>query len=748
MTGPLAPDRIVSQHPRIFLRDRAPVLLAAVLGLLISAAVSLALYQSERGGWLDTLTHTARTWQSQLERRLADIGLATELLARRLSAEPTLVEAAAFDRLAESLLARHPAVTEIAWLPRTTSTDATLARAGYSRGRMPGAPTPVPESEVPTTALASALSLNQATLSGAYRRSDKLRPVMTLFQPVTAPGTPDRVQGAVAVSLHPDILLGAITGGLAAGTPALRVLDRTAPDAPNLVYQTAGSTMSDVPLIDVMLPVASRSWQIIAAPPASGMPLARFSPALLALAIGLVGTALLVLHLAGLRRRGRAVEQQIALGTQALLEVNTNLRRNAEEREKALRALAESEARYRLLADHANDIISRQDQDGDITYVSPASRAILGYEPGELVGRRATHFVHADDWPAVRERLRAGDGSCTATFRVRHRDGHHVWLETVHRNLGPADGGTPGSLSISRDVTARMEAERALRDSEYLFRRVFESTAVGMAFFSPAGGRFLRANHALTEMLGYSTSELEEMTIADITHPADQHISPSEMQQMLAGAKDSFVVEKRYLHKNGSTVWILGNNTLIREPDGEPRYFVSQIQDISERKRAAQRLARLSHRQDLILHAAGEGIYGVDAEGNATFVNRAAAEMLGYDPADLVGVNMHTSTHDAGNAGAPAWEDCRVRRSIRDRETHYVDNEVFRHRDGHPIHVQYVSSPIIDQGRASGAVVVFSELELGWTPEVKEGRPAPARSDTQRGVAIKRKTRSDGCAEP
>ncbi len=433
-----------------------------------------------------------------------------------------------------------------------------------------------------------------------------------------------------------------------------------------------------------------------------------------ALIVLIAGTLLSLLLGAQLRaqaRRRLPIEQRMKASTAALLEANVELRRHAEAREATLHELRESEARYRLLADNATDLLSCHDEHGAITYVSPAAHHLLGYEPEELIGRNAYELFPSEDIGTIRREvatlLRTRE-AFTRNYRLRRRDGHAVWVETMHRILpGSADSMV---LCVSRDVTSRMQAERALRDSELMFRTVFEHSAVGMGLFSTGSGRFFRANHALGEMLGYSVAEFEGTTIRDITHPADQDVTPSEIQRVLSGDRESFVVEKRYLHKNGSTVWILANTTLIRHADGEPRHFVTQIQDISDRKQAESRLAQLSHRQDLILNAAGEGICGVDSDGRIGFANRVAAEILGFTPEEIIGRPLYATgrrddTHD------PEWAMCRVFRTIRDRQTLHANDETFRHRDGRAIAVHYVASPMLEQGRATGAVVVFSPHE-------------------------------------
>ncbi len=122
-------------------------------------------------------------------------------------------------------------------------------------------------------------------------------------------------------------------------------------------------------------------------------------------------------------------------------------------------------------------------------------------------------------------------------------------------------------------------------------------------------------------------------------------------------------------------------------------------------------LQSLQHRHQLILAAAGEGIYGLDNEGRTTFVNDAAHRILGWCEKDLIGKKLHDIHHHSHADGSHyPVDECPIYAALRDGEVHQVDDEVFWHSDGHCIAVEYTSTPIWEDGQVSGAVVVFREI--------------------------------------
>jgi PAS domain S-box-containing protein len=126
-----------------------------------------------------------------------------------------------------------------------------------------------------------------------------------------------------------------------------------------------------------------------------------------------------------------------------------------------------------------------------------------------------------------------------------------------------------------------------------LFQNAFEHAAIGMALVAP-DGKWLRVNRSVCEITGYSEAELLQRSFQDITHPDDLDLDLANVGKMLAGEIDSYQMEKRYLHKNGAIVWALLSVSLVRDNDGKPRFFISQIQDITSRKESERQLGEAS----------------------------------------------------------------------------------------------------------------------------------------------------------
>ncbi len=135
------------------------------------------------------------------------------------------------------------------------------------------------------------------------------------------------------------------------------------------------------------------------------------------------------------------------------------------------------------------------------------------------------------------------------------------------------------------------------------------------------------------------------------------------------------------------------------------------MQEIVERQRAEAALGRLSHHHELILNSAGEGVFGVDSDGHHTFVNRAAADMLGYEPNDLIGKTSHSVWHHSYADGTPYPEaDCPLHNGYKTGQVRQGDDQVFWRRDGASFPVHYISTPLYENGDLRGAVVIFQDI--------------------------------------
>lgn len=133
--------------------------------------------------------------------------------------------------------------------------------------------------------------------------------------------------------------------------------------------------------------------------------------------------------------------------------------------------------------------------------------------------------------------------------------------------------------------------------------------------------------------------------------------------------------------------------------------------EIAERMQTEEEMKRIKRQMELILESAGEGICGIDAKGYVTFVNKAACLMLGWDSANLIGKSHHEMVHHTRNNGEYyPIQECPISQAFQDGIVHFGSDEVFWAKDGTSFPVEYVSTPIMENGTLTGAVVVFRDI--------------------------------------
>ncbi|MGK7928878.1 MAG: PAS domain S-box protein [Spirulina sp.] len=170
-------------------------------------------------------------------------------------------------------------------------------------------------------------------------------------------------------------------------------------------------------------------------------------------------------------------------------------------------------------------------------------------------------------------------------------DGKPIWLEINRVPIHDRDGNVIGILGVLDDITQRKRAEEAIQESETLLNATFNQAAIGIAQ-TDREGKCLRVNQRYCDILGYSEAELNGLTFQDITHPEDFTADLGQYLQLWAGKISTYSLEKRYIRKDGTTIW--GNKTvaLVYDSQGRPRYATEILEDISDRKRAAVELQK------------------------------------------------------------------------------------------------------------------------------------------------------------
>ncbi len=262
-----------------------------------------------------------------------------------------------------------------------------------------------------------------------------------------------------------------------------------------------------------------------------------------------------------------------------------------EEHRKAEEAVKESEARFRQIFQQVTDYILVLEPANDgppiIVDASDAGFEKHGYTRKELLGKPIT-FLDADE-SKIPGRMGALEADKELRFEAIHRrkDGSTFIVDVSTKMI--TTGNKTLVFSVERDITARKQAEKALRESEEQFRSIFDYSKVGVNVLG-SDYKYIKVNRAFCDMIGYSEKELLMHDFKGITHPEDIETNMQLANKLRAGEIDFYHLEKRYIHKNGGTVW--GDLTVssVRAEDRTLRYVVAIIQDMTERKETEQAL--------------------------------------------------------------------------------------------------------------------------------------------------------------
>ena len=252
--------------------------------------------------------------------------------------------------------------------------------------------------------------------------------------------------------------------------------------------------------------------------------------------------------------------------------------------------------------------------------------------------------VEAEEW-GLAQAIKAGKSSTDQEVEIECFDGT---LKTILNSAAPlldAEHRVIGAVAVNQDITERKEAEKALRESEEQFKAMFEMASIGMAQADPKTGRWLRVNHKLCEITGYSSSEMLAMHIPEITHPEDQERDWEAFQDVINNKSKNYRLEKRYIRKDGTTIWVNVNMTVIRDAAGEPVRTMATIEDVTERKLAEAERERLM----AAIEQAGEIVVVTDPNGSIQYVNPAFETITGYTREEALGQNpriLKSGAHD------------------------------------------------------------------------------------------------------
>jgi PAS domain S-box-containing protein len=390
------------------------------------------------------------------------------------------------------------------------------------------------------------------------------------------------------------------------------------------------------------------------------------------------------------------------------------------ERKRAEEALRTSEERFRLAIKATNDGLWEWDIQTNQEFFSPRWCEIIGYsfDDPELFHKfnSWTSRIHPDDYDrvisAMNNHLEKGT-KYDVDYRHRHKSGEYRWQNSIGQAVFDESGKPTKMVGCISDINERKRAEEALQENEERFRDLFDNAPVGYHEFDREG-RISNVNRTELKMLGYTREEVIGQFVWEFTvefivekEKARQHV----LAKLSGTQPPGRSFERTYRRKDGTALPVSIEDRLLLDERGRIEGIRCTMEDITERKRAEENLARLSQKNELILRSAAEGIVGLDLQGSHTFVNQAAARMLGYEAEELIGRASHSTWHHTKPDGSPyPREECPIYAAYRDGTVHRSSVEVFWRKDGTSFPVEYASRPIYEQGQLAGAVVTFADI--------------------------------------
>ena len=317
------------------------------------------------------------------------------------------------------------------------------------------------------------------------------------------------------------------------------------------------------------------------------------------------------------------------------------------------------------------------DIQGNIVEANDAFCRMLGYAWEEVLGLNVAHWDA--QWPV--DELRK---------KFRELIGKSIMIETLHRRKDgtlidveiSASGveleGQNFIFALSRDITLRKRTEHALLESKALLATTFDLAIVGIARVA-LDGHWLEINQKLCDIVGYTREELLARTFQDITYPDDLDADLNHVRQMLSGEISTYSMDKRYVRKDGATIWVSISVALARHDDGTPDYFIAVIEDTAQRKQAEAALKQ----HKVIIDTAIDGFWMTDMMGHLQEANEAYAKISGYTVDELA--NMHISQLEALER-SPEEVHAHIKKIIAQGHDRFETRH--RHKDGHEVDIE------------------------------------------------------------
>jgi PAS domain S-box-containing protein len=330
-----------------------------------------------------------------------------------------------------------------------------------------------------------------------------------------------------------------------------------------------------------------------------------------------------------------------------------------------------------------------------------------------------SYILRSESYLAARKGLPTGGGKRTPGGEAR------AFLESI---MTSSDDDIVGKTF---DGAILRRAAESLCESEERFRTAFEHAPIGMCLCG-LDGRFLQANDALSQLLGYSEHELLEGAWQNLTHPADMERSTEALQQFMHRGADSLEFEKRYIHKSGNPIWVHLKISVVKDAHGAPSHFITHVEDIRERKGAEEVLRASEARFRALVENGLDVVLLLDRGGTVVYAGASTLRVTGYPEDGFIGRNILDQVHP------DHWETTRkiLVQALENPQDTLGGECLYLHKNGFWRWLEFTIRNLLDQPDVRAIVVNARDIDerkhvMAELQNAKEAAEAASRAKSE-----------------
>ncbi len=393
------------------------------------------------------------------------------------------------------------------------------------------------------------------------------------------------------------------------------------------------------------------------------------------------------------------------------------------------KTLQESEEHYRLIAESAQDIVYQASNGGRLLYLSPSVHTQLGYSAQSMLGAFLHDYAHPDDMDFIQRNLK--DIPLTGTLelaplRIRHALGYYLWFEITATVTFVERIQRYRVSGACRNVTARVEAEKALRSSEALYRLVVDN-ASDVIYQRTLEGIFTYVSPSVFEVMGYQAEELVGLSLSSLKHPDNLSHVDDNNNTLLSG-QGRLTRSGQLRRKDGSYGWYELTARLTQDGDGRVVGVTGALRDIGDRKRAEIALRDRAEEFKILTENVSDIIARLDLAGNFSYVSPSVRTVLGYSPEELIGGRRLERTNDSPQGSAHE-------RAIKG-EGPITYQAKYSNKNGRGIWLESTINPVRDPATNQVIETLLISRDISQRKEI-EARLQEAKEEAERASRIK-----------